>query len=98
MTTQTTVWPEGVIARYLTVAGSSLGREDIAVDITYTSRSGWLIATCGGCGLVARTNTDGYLYDTPEEEQARIDRALPASRADAQSHAETCRAMPAPTA
>lgn len=29
----TAPWPEGVTHRYLTVAGSSLGRDDLTVDI-----------------------------------------------------------------
>lgn len=30
----TTAWPEGVIARYLTVAGASLSDPDLTVDVT----------------------------------------------------------------
>lgn len=82
------------IARYLTVAGSSLGREDLAVDVVYTSSTGWITATCAGCDASERTSTNGLIYDTPEEEQARVDKALPHARPWAQSHAETCRAMP----
>ncbi|WP_031137020.1 hypothetical protein [Streptomyces sp. NRRL WC-3719] len=29
----TTAWPAGVIARYLTVAGAALGRDDLTVDV-----------------------------------------------------------------
>ncbi|MET9813179.1 hypothetical protein [Streptomyces sp. NPDC006355] len=83
-----------VLARYLTVAGSALAREDLAVDIVYTSSTGWITSTCAGCGTSERTSTNGYVYDTPEEEQARVDKALPNARPWAQSHAETCRAMP----
>ncbi|MFI8191394.1 hypothetical protein ACIF8T_21665 [Streptomyces sp. NPDC085946] len=86
------------IARYLTVAGSSLAREDLAVDIVYTSSTGWITATCAGCGASERTDPGGYVYDTPEEEQARVDKALPHARPWAQSHAGTCRALPGPTA
>ena len=89
-TIQTTAWPEGVIARYLTVAGAT-------VDITYTSHSGLLTATCTGCGNVEHTNTGGLLSDTPETEDARVEKALPESRELAQAHAETCRAMARPT-
>jgi hypothetical protein len=87
-----------VIASYLTVAGSSLGREDLAVGIVYASLTGWITATCAGCGASERTGTDGRFSDTPEEEQARVDKALPKARPWAQSHAERCRAIPGSTA
>ncbi|MER8004788.1 hypothetical protein [Streptomyces sp. NPDC094149] len=87
------------IARYLTVAGSSLGREELAVDVVYASGTGWITATCACCGASERTDTGGLIYDTPEQEQARVDEALPSARPWAQAHAETCRALPAaPTA
>ncbi|GGX40441.1 hypothetical protein [Streptomyces noursei] len=88
ITTKTT-WPEGVIARYLTVGGAT-------VDVTYTSHSGWLTATCSGCGQIERTETYGFIYDTPEQEAERVEKALPESRELAQSHAEKCRAVPRP--
>jgi hypothetical protein len=93
---QTPPWPHGVTARYLTVAGSSLAREELAVDVVYTSGTGWITATCAGCGASERTDTGGLIYDTPEEEQARVDQALPQARPWAQSHAEKCRATPRP--
>jgi hypothetical protein len=83
-----------VLAHYLTVAGSSLAREDLAVDIVYTSSTGWITSTCAGCGASERTDPGACVYDTPEEEQARVDKALPNARPWAQSHAETCRALP----
>jgi hypothetical protein len=82
-------WAEGVIARYLTVAGAT-------VDITYASHSGLIVATCTGCGNVERTNTGGLLTDPPEKEDARIEKALPESRELAQAHASECRALPRP--
>jgi hypothetical protein len=82
------------IARYLTVAGSSLGREDLAVDVVYASGTGWITATCAGCGASERTDTGGLIYDTPEEEQVRVDQTLPSARPWAQDHAERCRAIP----
>ncbi|MFI1371323.1 hypothetical protein ACH4UY_04835 [Streptomyces longwoodensis] len=89
-------WPVGVLARYLTVAGSSLAREDLAVEIVYTSSTGWITATCAGCGTSERTDPGASIYDTPEEEQARVDKALPNARPWAQAHAEKCRAVPRP--
>jgi O-succinylbenzoate synthase len=89
--TTATAWPEGVIARYLTVAGAT-------VDITDDSRRGYIVATCTGerCGWRERTSIDGYVYDTPEETQARIEEWLPSNQEEAQAHAEKCRAMPKP--
>lgn len=90
MTTQT-AWPEGVIARYLTVAGAT-------VDIRHDSTRGWIVATCTGerCGWQERTSTNGYVYDTPEQTQARLEEWLPENQEEAQAHAEKCRAMPKP--
>jgi len=82
-------WDDNVIARYLTVAGAT-------VDITYTSHSGLLYATCTGCGQVERIDTGAMTYDPPEKEQARIEQHLPTSREQAQGHAAACRALPRP--
>lgn len=100
--TETTAWPEGVIARYLTV-GSAI------VDITQTQvihKEGdrytrntvgdlTLTARCDGC--LAR---DEYLY-----EGLYLDLVEPVLangyseevREWAQAHAETCRTMTTPT-
>lgn len=90
MTAQT-VCPEGVIARYLTLAGAP-------VDITHASHSSYVIATCSGCGQDDYTPTGGRASSTPEEETWRVDQVLPESCGWAQTHAETCQAVPAPTA
>lgn len=76
------MWPEGVIARYLTLAGAALGREDIAVDITDKGEETyWRYGfACSGCSM-----TD----ETSEQDRARR---------SAQTHAERCRAIPCPTA
>ncbi|MFG2532737.1 hypothetical protein [Streptomyces sp. NPDC048516] len=87
-------WPEGVIARYLTVAGTA--DPTAYVEITYTSHSGYLVATCAGCGDDEYTETHGRLDDPPEREAERVEEALPESREWAQAHAEKCRAMPRP--
>ncbi len=85
------------ITSYLTVSGSDLGRQELAVEIAYATLNGMLTATCAGCGETEGTSTHGLFSDTPEEEQARIDKELPTARRWAQSHAEKCRAMPKPT-
>ncbi|MET7437016.1 hypothetical protein ACWERY_16135 [Streptomyces sp. NPDC004082] len=82
-------WPEGVIARYLTVGGAT-------VDITYSTKSGLLTNACTGCSIAEHTNTNGAVTDSPEEEQARVEECLPIARRWAQEHAETCRALPRP--
>lgn len=72
-----TAWPDGVIARYLTVAGSTVDiRKDDGADGTCYHN------TCNGCG------------DDPSD---RLTQALNKARADAQGHAERCRAIPRPT-
>jgi len=109
MTTQTTTtaWPAGVIARYLTVAGSSLSRDDITVDITCTQTARekgrydqqvgdiTLIAHCSGCSDRDETTYEGLYLDQVEPVLKSFygDR----SRTWAQEHAEACRAMPKPT-
>ena len=75
------------IARYLTVGGST-------VDLAYVSHSGLLKATCAGCGAAEVIDTGGLVTDPPEKEDARVDDVLPEARQWAQTHAETCRAMP----
>lgn len=69
-----TPWPEGAIARYLTVGGAT-------VDATDT------IWTCAGCDDTSRGKyTNPWGTPHPADEIKR----------QAQSHAETCRAMPKP--
>ncbi|MFE9844713.1 hypothetical protein [Streptomyces goshikiensis] len=95
-----TAWPEGVIARYLTKAAEILG-EDITVDVIDhrdpTPQNEGYRPACGGCGR--RSNFDyavvSALLKTECVTAAAAERA---ARDWAQSHAETCRAMPRPTA
>ncbi|MTE20307.1 hypothetical protein F0L17_14560 [Streptomyces sp. TRM43335] len=80
-----TTWPEGVIARYLTVGGAT-------VDISQKPNSTAATATCRGC---TRDHYDTFTCKvTPETQRAM---ALIVGKW-AQSHAETCRALPRPTA
>ncbi|CQR59275.1 hypothetical protein [Streptomyces leeuwenhoekii] len=100
MTTQTTAWPEGVIIRYLTVAGSALGRDDLTVDIRHDTlylsdtRPNVTVARCAGC--------DNYRTEEWKQHAHRVSNG--SSEADdearewAQAHAETCRAIPRSTA
>ncbi|MFD6656888.1 hypothetical protein ACFWEB_17310 [Streptomyces parvus] len=105
MTTQT-AWPENVIARYLTVGGSSLGRDDLAVDITCTQTARekgrhnqevgdiTLVAHCSGCSDRDETTYEGLYLDLVEPVLKSF--YGDHSREWAQSHAETCRAIPKP--
>lgn len=68
-------WPEGIIARYLTVGGATVG---ITVE-TADPANPLYVPRCGGCGTTAPHDLDEY--------DARI---------WAQTHAETCRALPRP--
>jgi len=99
-TTTQTVWPDGVIARYLTVAGALVDINAIgiyrqtsvgtATDITIT-------AYCQGC---RQKNVSTYLG---RDASALGDDFFASSLCNnardwAQAHAEKCRALPRPTA
>ncbi|MFE9886849.1 hypothetical protein [Streptomyces scopuliridis] len=80
-----TAWPEGVIARYLTLAGQSLGVPDLAVEIAINDADPderLYVPRCKGCGE----------YDWRDNTHEL------AARNWAQGHANKCRAMPRPTA
>ncbi|MEU1088926.1 hypothetical protein ABZ401_19185 [Streptomyces sp. NPDC005892] len=101
MTTPTT-WPEGVIARYLTVGGATV---DIAqttritrAGTTSTNTVGDLTLTtrCSGCADSDQGVYEGLYLDLVEPVLAN---GYSADIRDwAQAHAETCRAMPKPIA
>lgn len=92
-------WPEGVIARYLTVGGAT-------VDLTLTAdpddeeASDWdkTHAACTGCGATKneRWDTHPYAQLVTLSQAERI--ATASTRKWAQAHASTCRAMPKPSA
>jgi hypothetical protein len=102
-----TAWPQNVIARYLTVAGSSLGREDLAVEVV-TRYNAFTppepIATSVSCtGCPASEEISHWLesyshFKGAYEEEHDQERANAQAREWAQAHAEKCRAMPNPTA
>ena len=84
-TAEPAVWPEGVIARYLTVGGAT-------VDLTETADR--ITARCFGCP----DKSHDFHFDpccTGDRMQAFV-----TSQATgwAQGHAEECRALPRPTA
>lgn len=83
-------WPDGVIARYVTVAGAPL-------DIRF--RYGGLFASCGGerCQWTAGQPID--LEPGGDDAcDGEIDITLPEIQAVAQAHAETCRLLRRPVA
>ncbi|GGU24056.1 hypothetical protein [Streptomyces violascens] len=84
-------WPEGVLARFLTVAGAT-------VDLTYETATGTIVASCTGelCGWSERTDTQGLCTDTPEQERERFEYWLPVTKKRARTHAERCRLLPRP--
>lgn len=99
-----TQWPEGVIARYLTVGGATVditrvqseryeslwsrGELVSSVDVTFTLR-------CTGelCPVKERF-TRTYKADTVDDNSGGFD--VEKLQRQAQSHAEWCRAMPKP--
>ncbi|MGW2861929.1 hypothetical protein [Streptomyces sp. NPDC001205] len=97
-----TAWPEGVIARYVTIAGAADGGRT-AVELTETGPrdSEWAhatIAKCAGCNEEQREHweTTVYYYSGGEGERTVREAAELAewrSREWAQAHAEKCRAM-----
>ncbi|MFD3906500.1 hypothetical protein HXS80_08340 [Streptomyces sp. CB04723] len=90
MTTQTP-WPENTVARYLTVGGTTV---DITHDTRYASDTKPNIshAQCNGCPANTHSGWAAYA-DRWDNGSAGADSA---ACAWAQSHAETCRAMPKP--
>ncbi|MFF1348485.1 hypothetical protein ACFVZJ_21320 [Streptomyces sp. NPDC058322] len=85
MTTQTTAWPEGVVARYLTDAGKALTDPTITVDLSEDPDNNGVTGICHGC-------------ETTFKDSNYICRDRATGRCWAQEHAEKCRAMPKPTA
>jgi hypothetical protein len=96
-------WPEGVIARYLTVAGATVDLARKQIRHTFPDgilgTRGLTSATCTGCPASGefphwRTRTGTWSGSWDED--------IPAEKADAdardwaQAHAEKCRALPRP--
>ena len=87
--TQSAAWPEGVIARYLTVGGATVDVRDFSDE---EAAQAW----CNGCD---RYDTTDWPEDHPRfSPSCRMEHAADTARRWAQSHAESCRAMPRPEA
>ena len=99
-----TTWPEGVIARYLTVGGATVDLTAKQIPHTFpdgiSGTRGLTVASCTGCSASSdfphwhiRKGTYGGSWDEDIPEKANTD-----ARDWAQAHADKCRAMPRPTA
>ncbi|WP_037868243.1 hypothetical protein [Streptomyces sp. NRRL S-813] len=93
-----TAWPEGVIARYLTVGGAH-------VDITYMCNALTppepyaTLANCTGCPDSSEHSHYRMVWGLTAQREERVPEAADKdAREWAQAHAETCRALPRPTA
>lgn len=99
-TTTSTAWPEGVIARYLTIAGATADIKAIGLDrqtSVGTVTDITITAYCQGCrhkdvstylGMDVSTLGDDFFTSSLCDD----------ARYWAQEHAEKCRALPRPTA
>ncbi|MEU7066917.1 hypothetical protein [Streptomyces sp. NPDC046161] len=92
-----TTWPEGVIARYLTVGGATV---DVAhkLNVFTPPEPVATLATCTGCGADDTTSHYRNVWHGSLDHGAFGEEHDQAARRWAQSHAETCRAMSKPTA
>ncbi|MFF1916123.1 hypothetical protein ACFVYE_31965 [Streptomyces sp. NPDC058239] len=101
MTTQTTTWPEGVIARYITVAGEALSDPSICTEVI-SHADDYDTARCTPCGSTATYDMEiaRFLAKKRGGDPDCLSLAEPSRLAWewAQTHAEKCRAMPKPTA
>ncbi|NUL05349.1 hypothetical protein HRW07_19350 [Streptomyces lunaelactis] len=84
MTSTAIAWPEGVIARYLAVAGATVDVYDNGTELR---------AICTGCPAAE----DVHRVAEITEDWVRR-RVVIKTQEWAQTHAATCRAMPRPTA
>ncbi len=86
-----TPWPDGIVARYLTVAGATV---DIRHDmhLLTDTEPNTTIARCGGCDAHHQEQWDPYAY--------RSNNGSSGADAEAgkwaQTHAAECRALPRP--
>ncbi|WP_043265371.1 hypothetical protein [Streptomyces sp. CT34] len=95
-TTGQTAWPEGVIARYLTVGNAT-------TDIRVIEGRCLVNAACTGCHVTYQPfDYTGYFLDSEYSLEEAEQKALASAQQDsakwAQLHAEKCRAMPRPAA
>lgn len=83
-------WPEGVIARYLTVGGATV---DITLGAFDDDRYMEAVSACTGCPDQATRYEERNSIQDSDTARRRVEKR---AREWAQSHAERCRAMPRP--
>jgi hypothetical protein len=93
---QAELWPDEVIARYLTVGGATVDLTHLANTLTppetYATR-----AECTGCPASSEHDHHRMVWGrTAQHEEHRPEAADNDARTWAQAHAEHCRAMPRP--
>lgn len=88
---RTEPWPDGVIARYLTVGGALV---DLSHDVYYLTDTepNTTIARCGGCAAHHQEQWSAYAYRSNNGSSGADTEA----GKWAQAHAERCRALPRP--
>lgn len=98
MSIQPTEWPQGIIARYLTIAGQALADPTVIVDVeTLDTVDGDPYGTRSTCRACAAWDDWEYTdYRNYSEEASRAAASQSDARAWAQAHAEKCRALPRP--
>ncbi|GAA2431085.1 hypothetical protein [Streptomyces glaucus] len=101
MSIQPTEWPQGVIARYLTVGGALVDLIE-QPGYTHVSQNTETTAKCTGChdNHTEDWGFDFWANEHGEPQPPSFDRngewATRKARTWAQAHAEKCRALPRP--
>ena len=83
-----TDWPDGVIARYLTVGGARVN--------IHPGSDGSCESVCAGCG--ARESSSGFTHNVSATPGMRRELAVREAKSWSQGHAEVCCAVPQPEA
>ncbi|MBK3547863.1 hypothetical protein [Streptomyces sp. MBT60] len=94
--TEQTDWPENVLARYLTVGGATV---DLTHKLTVHTPPAPLatLASCTGCPTAEEFSHYRVIRGMAMQREEHVPAAAEEqARAWAQSHAETCRAIPKP--
>ncbi|MFI8279771.1 hypothetical protein ACIGBH_33705 [Streptomyces sp. NPDC085929] len=92
-------WPEGVFARYLTVGGATVDLTS-RLNVMTPPEPFATLAACSGCPAAQEFSHWRLMWQLEggQDEEHHPAAADKDARAWAQAHAETCRAMPKPTA
>lgn len=89
-------WPEGVIARYLTVGGANVDLT-VQMNVLTPPEPYATLAACTGCPASSEHNHYRLVWGmTVQREEHQPDLADKDAREWAQSHASECRAMRRP--